>query len=171
MIYALSILGSIYIAKGIKNASISQLHSSYTNNSVNISILKQSEAEIKELMSLAESNFSVDSLINSKIRNEKMINYLLPADMYISEIPMERPDVETCHVYSNEYNSKLYKLVYTTASIKEKTGQVSGSEILIKSLSTIPLLEVWIDLTKKQILKIIPLSGTQRYENIPEPVF
>ena len=69
------------------------------------------------------------------------------------------------------YESNKYKLIYTIANFKNETIVKSGNDILMNALSTTPLLEVWIDLSRKQLIKITPLKGTQRYENIPEPIF
>ncbi len=171
LLYVLCIVSSLLISKGFKKISVNNLHTVYKDHNVSISVLKKSPAEIEDAILIAENNPKIKRLISNRQKTDKLITYLLPADMYISEIPMERPENATSHVFNNTYESNKYKLIYTIANFKNETIVKSGNDILMNALSTTPLLEVWIDLSRKQLIKITPLKGTQRYENIPEPIF
>jgi protein-S-isoprenylcysteine O-methyltransferase Ste14 len=171
LLYVFTLIGAIYFAKMIKSFSISKLHATESLNAVTISILKNSKHEIQEMYDLVMADSIINKEVNSKLTNEKMINYLLPADMYISEIPMKKPLIETCHVYGASYDNSKYKLIFTRAIFPQTSQITSEINILKRTLRTEPILEVWIDLKSSKIIKTILLLGTQRYENIPEPVF
>ena len=101
-----------------------------------------------------------------------LISYILPVEMYISEIPMQTLDEASCHVYSNEYDPLVYKVIYTEAYAKKDFKDNSINEVLGKTLSLKPLLEVWVDIKTKTIVKFTKLTFSHlKYENIPEPIF
>jgi hypothetical protein len=91
--------------------------------------------------------------------------------MYISEIPMIKPDDENCHVRQSS-SSVNYKIVYTAAGLPEDAELKSEKDILYHATRLKPLIEVWYDLKAGRILKITALpAAVLRYKNIPEPVF
>lgn len=169
--YVFLVAGSIYIARELKEYSISSLYSTSSPNAINVSIIPKSDNEINDIYNLVMTELTVKEEVTAKLKEQKMINYLLPSDLYISEIPMERPLKETSHVYGGSYDNSKLKFIFTTAVFPKNSEINSEYELLLKALRVEPFLEVWIDLSNNKIIKYLPLHGTQRYKNIPEPTF
>lgn len=165
-LYILLLSGSFLIANGLKKISISNLYLQQDGKNTYLSILSDKETNLEELIELGKNSNQVDSFLKGNI--EKLVTYVLPTDMYISEIPMQAPKEVYSHVSGHKYDNRYYKLVYTKANLRFKDKKDIG---LQNALSVLPILEVRIDTQTKEILEIIKLEGTQRYMNISEPVF
>jgi len=162
----------LLIAYGLKNLSVQQLYSYSSPEGSWISIFKMEEAGFKSISHLMQNNSAIDSLITRKAGSkDELINYVLPAEMYISEIPMIEPKNSKCHVERENYNQNKVKVVITKSIHKEKEQTFYGNKLIRKTLTLKPVAEVWIDRSTQTITRIIDLPEPERYKNIPEPVF
>lgn len=94
----------------------------------------------------------------------------MPADMYMSEIPMIKRADAANHMLRNRYSSEEIKII--TTKVKAKEGFSSNNNILLNALCLGPVYETWVDMRNKKIINSFQLSDKQiRYKNIPEPVF
>lgn len=170
--YALVTSIALMIANGIETLSINQLYTCSNAEGTWLSIYKTEEVEFKKLSRLIQSSEAIDSLIMHKAAgNNGLVNYVLPANMYISEIPMIKPDGEECHVESGRYDHSSIKIIITKG-IHGKAGQnLQNSRLIQHTLTLQPIAEVWVDTKSLTISKIIDLPESERYANIPEPVF
>jgi protein-S-isoprenylcysteine O-methyltransferase Ste14 len=166
-LYALTLLISISLANRIKRASVNNLYKLKRANVEYLSIIEKTDEEIVNLINITSKNQAIDSLLLAN-PNEKIICYLLPAEVYISEIPMQAPDEAYSHVFGHKYNGEKYKFIYTKANLRYSEPERAN---LMNTLSVFPLFEVWVNSKTNEILKVVELEGTQRYGNISEPVF
>jgi len=166
-IYTITLFVTVLIADGIKQASITNLYKIEKSNVNYISVIEKTDEDFDKLIKAVLQNQRVDSVLLAN-PNQKLICYVLPAEMYISEIPMQAPKSTYSHIWGHEYDGLKYKLVYTRANLRYNDPERAN---LINTLSVYPLLEVWIDSKTNEVLKVIKLKGTQRYGNISEPVF
>jgi hypothetical protein len=160
------------IARGIKKISIDHLFSYTTEDRIWIAIQRTSELEFNKISASINNNTVIDSLIAGKTHNRReIINYLLPAELYISELPMIKPDLAECHIRTNDFADDFVKVILTQGIHKGKNKTYRGKKLLMKTLTLKPLVEVWIQVETGSIIKIIDLPESQRYQNIPEPIF
>lgn len=170
--FILAILGAILAGKYLKHASIASLHSKYEKNSVYISISEITDLQINKIVKSILNDNEIQTILNKYTdTNVKLINYILPLDMYISEIPMIKPENESCHVFTSSH-STMYKVVYTKAKFPTDITLKDNTDILYYTTRLEPLIEVWYDMERNKILKKMELPVTaSRYKNIPEPIF
>ncbi|MFO7445717.1 MAG: isoprenylcysteine carboxylmethyltransferase family protein [Ignavibacteriaceae bacterium] len=169
-LYLFILFSSIQFADFLKKHSINSLYTIDTGKGLFLSVFKKNPNEIKQVIDLINSNELAGS-ISGKSRSNKFINYILPTDMYISEIPMVKLENAGNHIVKSEYTSDKIKVILTEAMIKNKKN-VKGADILYNVISLKPEAEIWIDLNTKSIIKSFRLNSSNiRYKNIPEPVF
>lgn len=169
-LYVSAILFALLIAGGIKNFSIRELYTAEDMNSITLSVNEITHNEIEQIKDIAENNSSVGKYLNQIKLNDKMINYIYPAGMYVSEIPMTKPDDATNHILNKEYDSNLQAVLFTRA-VSNNGDDKYGTEILANTIAVEPIIEVWVNLKEKNIVKILPPINVTRYKNIPVPVF
>lgn len=170
--YVLVTALALLVAVGIEMLSIKHLYAYSNAEGTWLSIYKTDEVEFKKISGLIQNSGAIDSLVMHKAAGkDELISYVLPAEMYISEIPMMKPDGEECHVGSGQYDHSNVKIVITKG-IHGKTGQtLKGSRLIQHTLTLQPLAEVWVDTKSLAITRIVDLPESERYTNIPEPVF
>ncbi len=169
-LYVSTILFALSIAGVIKNFSVRELYSLEELNGITLSVYEITHDEIKQIKDIAENNSSVGKYLNQIKLNDKMINYIYPAGMYVSEIPMTKPDDATSHILNKEYDSYLQAVLFTRA-VTNNGDDKYGTEILANTIAVEPIIEVWVNLKEKNIVKILPSINVTRYKNIPVPVF
>lgn len=171
-LYFVIVISSVFIAQQIRKLSVNYLYFTTQNNSVNLSINELTNEQITEIMQIAQNNSIVDSLISpyKDTPNIFMLNYILPAQIFnISEIPMEIPQIMDNNSAKIE-NKETIKVVFTKA-ITKNIDLENANQILLHTKSTQAIVEVWLDMHTKEIKRIIFPQKTNRYENIPVPVF
>jgi hypothetical protein len=99
-------------------------------------------------------------------RPAAFLNYALPAEWAVPEIPMTGRG--RGHHHLADYDRGAYRLVFTLA---ELTRPARGSEILLHTASRTPLVEVRLDARRGIVVGIDPPAASVPYEGIPVPVF
>jgi protein-S-isoprenylcysteine O-methyltransferase Ste14 len=171
--YIVLVLGSLQLAKLTKAAAVNSLYTYTDEKATYISVFEKEDEELQQLIAIANSDLAVKQFIESKNnQNTKLISYIMPGDMYISEIPMQQPEIITSHVSNPNYDESVYKIVYTKANLPETTETNTASHLINNTLSLKPFFEVRIDMKNKKITDIIELNiSVVNYANMPEPVF
>lgn len=172
-IYIITVLISLGLARGLQSIALDSLYAIYTKDSAYISVNKIEKEKIEELAIIALANdelrFRLDSVKENS--NTKYINYIVPAEWYISEIPMNITSGNPEHYFQSSISNKnLYKIIFTKAVLHNKHGLPSW-ELLLNTLMVIPIVEVWIDVSQKKIIKLLDPPQEVRYENVPVPFF
>ena len=129
---------------------------------------------MNKLINRALSNKEVQTRLNkSETRpNAKYLNYILPANAYVSEIPMN----ESEEVYGNHFlrsrpsNQNLYKIIFTRVRLTGNQN-LEGKEILLNVVGRTPIMEVWVDVFQAKVMEIKDPPEAIQYENVPVPVF
>lgn len=172
-LYVFLIAGALKLGNQLKKFSINALHSQNEKDEIYVSIFELNEDQIRTISEIAINDRHVREMLEGSCGKEyKRINYILPADMYISEIPMIRHDYVSCHVYNNQYNISKYKIVYSVARMNDGKEVKDGRDILFCTMALDPLAEVWVDINSKKVIRFVSIPATtMRYKNIPEPVF
>jgi hypothetical protein len=83
----------------------------------------------------------------------KIIGYILPADFYVSEIPMQLPEGATIgHHWPTHDSNQTYKLILTKAA-GDEVSKAKGRTIILTATNKQSLIEVHLDIEKRSILK------------------
>ena len=163
LMIVLFLMVGVQIAHQLKTYSINSLSSKEVDNTLYVSIFKG--IEIDEVIHVLQLN---DTISKRKVEGKHIV-YILPADMYISELPMQEPDKQYNHMRYHDYDFTKLKVVYTKP-MGEKL--LKGDHVLFNTKQLIPLREIRLDIDRHVILSIQHLNMEQiNYKNIPQPVF
>ena len=156
IIYILTITLTVMLSWLAGSWSRNQLYAFYTPDAVYISITKINEQSGKDIIEKVLADPQVQKRLSQEnnFKNTKYINYILPADMYMLEIPMNSPrNGLYVHYLSPVHSAEKIKIIFTQAEIRGHR-EVHGREILEHVAGRIPVMEVYIDLVQKNIVEI-----------------
>jgi protein-S-isoprenylcysteine O-methyltransferase Ste14 len=173
--YLLAIAVVIYFSGVARIWSMNQLYAVYTVDAAYISITKMDEQAIHDIIDCALADTAVQRRLyqNSASPEIKYINYILPADLYLLEIPMNEPENSTtAHFLPGKPSTDKIKIVFTRAEVRVKRDvPVRGTEILKDVASRIPVMELYLDLKQKKIMEIKNPPVQAALKDIAMPVF
>jgi len=157
---------------GVRNWSTNQIQGVYSESSATIAIGNESISKIDNVLNIATADYAVVQSLNGLDSGKpKLINYVLPTDMYVSEVPMDIPkNKSTTHHYINDKSRTKFKIIFTEAVVP--TGEVpEGIDIIKRATNKNPIVEVWVDLKAQMVEKILPPPDIPFYNGMPVPVF
>lgn len=173
VVYMVTCVAAIALANGLRTWSLNNLYTIDTADAVYLSISKADPNTLKQIIDIALSNPDVSGHLKSEkeCNDLKFINYIMPAEWYVSEIPMNPVEgTHGGHFHPARYDRTLYKIIFTRAELR--AGQAAeGKDILVNTKKRRPVVEVAVDLSQEQVSRITAPPTTIKYENIPVPVF
>jgi protein-S-isoprenylcysteine O-methyltransferase Ste14 len=171
--YVLMLTAALGAARGVEYLSIRSLYGYYTENSATISLVKMDNVDLKKLVEAAKRDGRVGDILTAADGDSSVryLNYVLPADRYVSEIPMNPVEAEEGdHFLLAGYRGRLYRIVITRADCAG--GEiVNGRDIVLHATDTVPLVEAVVDTRDGRVIGVEDPAGIDRYENMPMPVF
>jgi protein-S-isoprenylcysteine O-methyltransferase Ste14 len=172
-VYVVTCIAAIALANGLRSWSVNNLYTLYTEKVVYLSVAKTDPNTLKKIIDIALSNPDVSGRLKSEKESNdwKFINYIMPAEWYVSEIPMNPIEGSRGgHFHPAGYNRALYRIIFTRAELR--AGQVAeGKDILLRTKRRWPVVEVTVDLSRERVNSITTPPTMTKYENIPVPVF
>ncbi len=169
-LYLLSILIILIISKGLNTLTINSLYATYTEHSANVALCKLSDEKINEALLLALSDETVAKKLNDFNDNVKFINYVLPTKWFAAEIPMNGVKLTKGHESPADYDHNLYKVILTKATMQDGMD-ATGKGILTSVYLREPIVEIWVDLSTHNIIKVLDMPEDIRYQGIPVAVY
>lgn len=172
-LYMFTAAVAVGIANGLRSWALNSLYALYNNDAVYISATKMAKDSLEHITKIALKNPEVQTRLkrSGAAAGSKFINYVLPVELYVSEVPMNPVDgARGNHFLPAKYNENLYKIIFTKAEPRPNR-EMEGKNILLNTLKRIPVVEVWIDLSKDQVIEIKNPPSIVNYENIPVPIF
>ncbi len=173
LIYGLLSFLTVIAANGLKSWSVNNLYGLFYDDQAFVSVAAIETKTMKELVRIVCNHPDLKKRIEigTDSRQQKFINYLLPAEWYVSEIPMNRVEgARGGHFHPKKYDRNLQRVVFTLAEIRPGR-EAKGRDILLQTVKTEPLLEVVVSLEKKQVLGIKDPPNQKKYAGIPVPLF
>lgn len=174
-LYCLAIILSLAVARELQYHTLDSLYTLYTKDSVYIGVSKTTPATMEKLVAMAMG----DNHVREKLEKAKtstrtrFLNYILPATWYVSEIPMNPVGKDGGNHFISQPekgDTHLYKIIFTTAHLR--TGQeVQGKKMLLHMVTRTPIVEVWLDVSKNQVIAIKEPPAKVMYENILVPIY
>ena len=171
LIYLTAQLGGIGVAKIIENHSKNSLYAHYSENAVHISLTDLDSAKVQNLVRAALNNPSVQSRLAQEEPGMRLLSYIVPWNVFISEIPMnvfEGPARE--HFLRSGVETEVYKVIVNKA-ILSGHGKATNEQILGRVTHRIPLIEIWINSADSTIVQVLDPPEKKNYEGIPMPIF
>lgn len=171
-IYILSLAAGIGIAKAVNTHSLNNLYATYTDNSANISISSIESSKLEKILDIALTDEEVKARIDASSRDEnaKYLNYILPSEWFVAEVPMNGVDHRQGHKSPSDYNRNIYKIIFTQAKIRSDKA-VIGKDIITNVSERIPLIEVWVNVEENKVIKIEEITKDIMYKNTPVAIY
>ena len=137
-----------------------------------ISTFPKEPDTLEKLAEIALANREVQARIENipDRANAKFINYVLPVEWHVSEIPMNEVQGGGGHHFPADYDKNLYKIVFTKAELRTNQD-VAGKDLLLNTVKRTPIVEVWLDLSQGKVFDIKNPPPTIKYENVPVPIY
>jgi len=167
--YFISLIAILGLASGLQTISINSLHSTYTSNSVNISISEMSEENINMIMSIVQSDNDVISILTEHDDNAMYINYILPTTWFAAEIPMNDLERGRGHASPRNYDPNYFKVIITRVNLRD-SNDVNASNLLTNVHTLEPVSEVWVNISKQRVTQILDIPEGI-YDGIPVAIF
>jgi protein-S-isoprenylcysteine O-methyltransferase Ste14 len=172
LIYSLSLAAAFGLANSVKNLAIDSLYTYYTNNAAYLSVAQMDQSTFEKITNIAQADPEVQARLKAAQTSDQpsFINYVLPTEWNVSEIPMNQLPGATGHDYPANYNRSLYKIVFSQVTLRDNLP-VQGKDIFLNAAVRTPLLEVSVDLSQNKITRIDNPPDHIKYENVPVPVY
>ena len=148
------------------------MYISYSGNSATISLAELEKDDIEKIVGIALSDKEVQERLEyaNEGANTKFLNYVLPAEWYFSDIPMNMAEGITGHHHPKDYDKNSYKILFAKADIKNDED-AEGKELILRTVKRTPLFEVNVNLAQNKVISIENPATTVRWGDIPTPLF
>ena len=126
------------LALSLRQHAIASLYTLKDTHGIYLSVTRISETKLSRISDLARTNAKIETTLSSLNKNDSFIAYVLPTEMYISEIPMTLPKGQVFgHSVPKSRDINRYKVIYTRAEFTNQA--VSETEnILYHSVNKHP---------------------------------
>jgi protein-S-isoprenylcysteine O-methyltransferase Ste14 len=176
-LYVFTSVAAVGVANGLKSWSLNSLYALYSEDAVFISVTEVDERTLEHLVvtALADPEVRTRLARAGSGASTKFINYVLPAELYVSEIPINPVEGAGAgahgeHFLPRDYDRSSYRIVFTRAEVR--TGdEVEGKDILLNAVKRVPVVEVTIDLVQNTVAEIKEPPASVAYEGIPVPLY
>ena len=169
--YAITLIISVLLAQGIRSYTIANFYTLKTENSVFLSTVSISNEAIEDVSEIVLTSPEVTMVLKSLNKDTKFLNYVLPVNMYVSEIPMHLPEGKIFgHSEPKNWDKTKYKVILTKA-VFGGSGLPDGGNVLGHMVNKQPLIEVWVDLTQNKVIKCFSPPKVPYYGNRQVPIF
>ncbi len=158
---------AIMTAFQVRNYALTTISAAYFNRSAVISISRMAPETIEKIWRIALKRPEVNMVIHQDVN---YLNYVLPAEWYLSDLPMSIPDGVHGHHRPDAFSADRFKLIITRAHDADNKPMIK-EDIIKRTCSRSALLEVYIDTAKGKVVDIRRPPGNVRWGNIPTPLF
>ena len=166
--YVAALAVALFGAAGLRTHALSALYTLHTGEGTYLSVAAIGQDDLEAVARLAGSAPATRAATSGR---GPLLNYVLPAGMYVSEIPMRLPaGASFGHSVPSGRDPALYKVVFTEA-VFDAGGRPEGEGVLAHAVNKIPLLEVHVDLRAGVVSDSFPPPEKPFYGSRQVPVF
>ena len=166
--YVIVLCLALLAAFGLRLHSMDALHKYRLEEGVYLSVVDMADEDLAAVAEIASSATEAQAALSGK---GNLLNYVVPRDMYISEIPMYLPPGERFgHSVPADRDPGQYKVIFTEAVFGGE-GRPPGAGILWSAVNKIPLVEVHVDLGVMAVTAAFPPPSRPFYGNRQVPLF
>jgi len=153
----------------LRSAVIGSLYTADTEAGVFLSVAHIDDADLASIAQIALADADVQERISAADAQGQVLAYVLPTEMYVSEIPMHLPTGETFgHSVPRNADPTQWKVILTQA---EFGAGHDGANILREAVNKSPLVEVHIDLSTQQVTDTFAPPQDAFYNGRQVPIF
>lgn len=156
-------------AFGLRSAAIGSLYVAESDAGVFLSVVSIENTDLEALARIVLADDEVRDAIDAADAEGRVLAYVLPTTMFVSEIPMYLPRGETFgHSVPRDADPDRWKVIVTRAEFG--AGQ-DGSQILWQAVNELPLIEAHIELSAQRIVQRLRPPQEAYYGGMQVPVF
>lgn len=168
-VFAGTVMLATVAAFGMRSVSIASLYAVETDAGVFLAVVSIENSDLESLARIALTDDKVRAAVSAADAEGKVLAYVLPTTMYVSEIPMHLPSGETFgHSVPRDADPDRWKVIVTKAEFG--AGQ-DGSQILRQAINKSPLIELHIEFSEQRIAERFPPPQQAFYDGLQVPVF
>lgn len=172
-LYVLTAAAVVGMALGIRTWALNSIAGVYTDHAAYVSVAYLDDQTLKQAIEIALADPQVQAQLatTQPTPDAPWLNYILPTDWYVAEIPMNQPaGAERGHYTPTPYDATQIRIVFTQATLSAGQ-QAEGRDILLSTPQRVPLGEAVVDLAQGTVIDLVAPSETIMYDNIPVPVY
>ena len=155
---------ALLAATGLRSLALDSLYAMSTDGDTHVSVVETADGNLAAVAELARTAPEAREAIGDR---GQLLNYVVPANMYMSEIPMRLPEGETFgHAVPVDWDRNTYKVVFTEAILDR-----ADADGLRHAVNETALLEVHVDLDAREIVATYPPPAEPFYDGRQVPVF
>ncbi len=169
-VYALCLASGIGVAYALKLHTINNLYAYYTPDAAYVSLLEIEEAKLERIARFVSEDETIGERLRAGRGDGVIVNYVLPADMSVSEIPMNEVEgPHTDHFMFETSKTHIVKIIAIQTDISKKDLETEGPPVLWGAGHRSPLLEIWLDPETDEVVKLLNLPAPT-YGATPMPI-
>ncbi len=166
-LYVAVLLLSFGVAFAMQTYTIRHLFAYYGEGSAYIALNRVDRGALQQLAGIATADPRVRDRLGVLGREKvRFINYVMPWEWAVSEIPMNGAREHHTPV---DHERGRFKIVYTRAVLRTDRD-VQGPDILRYTIRTTPVLEVWID-AEGRVAHVLDPPDLTFYGDVPVPIY
>ena len=166
--YATVLALALVAAFGLRILTTNAMYTLPTDEGVYLSVVEIGDGDLAAVAEIARSAAQAKAALSGK---EHLLNYVVPTEMYISEIPMHLPPGEAFgHIVPSDRDPARYKVIFTRAVFSDE-GLPAGGDVLWNAINKVPLVEVHVDLRTQAVTAVFPPPAKPFYGGRQVPVF
>ena len=171
VMYILVLAVGIGIARELNSLTLNSLYAFYTTDSAYVSVAEIEPDKLVGVIDIALADQEVIIMLENDAQNQKIkyLNYVLPSQWYVPEIPMNGYNGFVPHSSPQNYDRNMYKVIFNKAEIRGNK-EVNGIGIISNIAEREPVVEVWVNVAEQKVVKIQKIDKIA-YENIPVAVY
>jgi len=171
-LYIVLLAAGFAAARALHDHAVGNLHVYETPNEAYLSVGRLPPDTIAAFARVATADPEVQAALGAHSDpGARFINYVMPTDLLISEVPMHLPPGHrTGHQSPSRQEQSRYKIVFTRAHFG-RAEPADGREILRRAVNKSPIIEVWIDRRAGRVERVLEPPTQEFYAGMPVPVF
>ena len=166
--YAVALVVALLLAFGLRVHAIASLHAIEADDGVYVSVTALSQETLAAVAEIARSAPQAGPVLKGRTN---LLNYVVPVDMYIGEVPMHLPPGAAFgHRIPADHDPARNKVIFTQAQFAG-AGLPADGDILWQAINKKALLEVHVDLDAGKVTATYPPPAEPLYGDRQVPVF
>ncbi|MYA35934.1 MAG: isoprenylcysteine carboxylmethyltransferase family protein [Gammaproteobacteria bacterium] len=171
LVFIATLAVAIAAAFGLRSHAISSLYAHEAPEGVYLAVTEIDEAEMASIVEIAKTSPDVQAALSNLGGSARILGYVMPREMYVSEIPMYLPPGETFgHSAPRNHDGASWKVIFTQAIVGDGEAPV-GRDIVRRAFNKTPLFEVRVDKASQRVVGFRPPPATPYYANHQVPLF
>ena len=159
------------LALGVRKLTIASLHTHRTAEATYLAVTEIAQADLARVASIAEAAPTADAALDPLPGEAAVLAYVLPTEMYVSEVPMRLPSGEAFgHAVPHDADPARWKVVFTRAALAGG-GRPADADVLARAVNKQPLVEVHVNLASDTVEATHPPPERAFYDGRQVPVF